>query len=217
MMDRHTRRIHNAKDTPCRSPNRPNLALYVAGFLILAMAAYGPIHSSTAITHLPTSALCLVSRTWAMCCRIWLPAGCRVWRMAHARRFRSGPGGVFGTLALTAAEDRPGITWRRTIRAWCGTAAHRAGLRRAAGRDAAEVRLALPVLVAFGALGVWWWSATGDLRPYLLIQLAPLVLIPLIQWQTAAPVAQRKAFGLAIVLYVLAKFCEIGDRPCSRH
>ena len=52
----------------------------------------------------------------------------------------------------------------------------------------------------------------GDLRPYLLLQVLPLVLIPLLQWQARRPLSERMAFCIAIGLYVLAKLCEIGDQ-----
>lgn len=72
-------------------------------------------------------------------------------------------------------------------------------------------RLALLLLGGGAVASVFWWQVTADLRPYLLLQAAPLILIPLLQWQHRAPAAQRRAFGLAIVLYVLAKLCEVGD------
>lgn len=72
------------------------------------------------------------------------------------------------------------------------------------------------LLAIAGALSVWWWHFTeqagqGDLRFYLLIQGLPLLLVPL--WHTAygAPRDQRAAFGLAIVLYILAKAAELND------
>ena len=63
---------------------------------------------------------------------------------------------------------------------------------------------------------VFWWRMTdlqgaGDLRPYLLFQILPLILIPLMQWQAGVASAERRAFGLAIALYILAKLCEIED------
>ncbi|MEO7744407.1 MAG: hypothetical protein ABIR98_15835 [Usitatibacter sp.] len=58
---------------------------------------------------------------------------------------------------------------------------------------------------------VWWWTATADLRPYLLLQGAPLVLIPLWQARGQTPLAERAAFGFAILLYVAAKIAELGD------
>jgi hypothetical protein len=60
-------------------------------------------------------------------------------------------------------------------------------------------------------LSVLWWYWAGDLRYYLLIQGAPLVLIPVLQWQARAPMAQRTAFFIAIVLYVWAKLFEVAD------
>jgi hypothetical protein len=70
----------------------------------------------------------------------------------------------------------------------------------------------LAALVTFGVSGVLWWRLTGDLRPYLLIQAAPLILAPLLQWQAGVAAARRRAFGLAIGLYVLAKLCELADQ-----
>jgi hypothetical protein len=63
---------------------------------------------------------------------------------------------------------------------------------------------------------VLWWHATermgqGDLRPYLLLQVLPLVLIPLWQWIYRAPGADRLLFGAAILLYVAAKAAELHD------
>ena len=69
----------------------------------------------------------------------------------------------------------------------------------------------------FAAFSVAWWYLTGrhgegDLRPYLLLQALPLVLIPL--WQAAydAPPADRRMFGLAMLLYVAAKVAEMHDQ-----
>ena len=73
------------------------------------------------------------------------------------------------------------------------------------------------LLALFGVASVAWWAFTdrhgvGDLRPYLLLQGLPLILIPL--WQTVyrAPAAERIAFGAALLLYVLAKGAEVYDQ-----
>ena len=71
-------------------------------------------------------------------------------------------------------------------------------------------------LAGFGAASVAWWyfsgpAGTGDLRPYLLLQAAPLVLIPLWQWLHDSPRADRSAFGMALLLYVAAKLAELHD------
>ena len=90
----------------------------------------------------------------------------------------------------------------------------------AAGYAEAYQRIAksaLPTLVGAAMLSVMWWSitesdGTGDLRPYLLIQIAPLIMIPLWQWAANANKRDRIAFGIAILLYVLAKIAELHDR-----
>ncbi len=123
----------------------------------------------------------------------------------------------FAAIGLTAvgsgwyhlAPDNARLVWDRLpIAIAC------AALLAAAIRDVyrgAAGAMALPALVGFGILSVLWWSWTGDLRYYLLIQGAPLVLIPVLQWQARAPMAQRTAFFIAIVLYVWAKLFEVAD------
>lgn len=72
-------------------------------------------------------------------------------------------------------------------------------------------------LLATAAIAsVLWWYITqsygqGDLRPYLLLQALPLVLIPLWQFLYDAPRQDRLAFGVAIALYVAAKMTELFD------
>ncbi|MDB5769866.1 MAG: hypothetical protein JWM42_240, partial [Burkholderia sp.] len=67
------------------------------------------------------------------------------------------------------------------------------------------------VLAIAGALSVGWWHLTGDLRFYLLLQVLPLVLIPLWQAIHGAPHDQRIVFAMAIILYALAKAAELSD------
>lgn len=49
------------------------------------------------------------------------------------------------------------------------------------------------------------------MRPYLLLQALPLVLIPLWQFIYRAPRRDKLAFGCALALYVTAKFAELND------
>jgi predicted membrane channel-forming protein YqfA (hemolysin III family) len=73
------------------------------------------------------------------------------------------------------------------------------------------------VIIVLAILSVGWWHYTdspqrpGDLRPYLFLQTAPLVLVPLWQWIYRAPRRDRVWFGVAVLLYVLAKLAEIWD------
>ncbi len=79
-------------------------------------------------------------------------------------------------------------------------------------------RWMLPSLLLFAVGSVAWWSFTehggaGDLGPYLALQAAPLLLIPIWQWIAKSPRRDRIAFGIAVVLYVLAKVAELNDLP----
>jgi len=74
-----------------------------------------------------------------------------------------------------------------------------------------HITLRLAALCAFAIASVEWWRETGDLRPYLLLQGAPLLLIPLWQWRAHVPPRERVLFGLAVAAYVIAKALEAGD------
>ncbi len=101
----------------------------------------------------------------------------------------------FGALVLTAfcsswyhlAPDNARLVWDRLpIAIAC------AALLAAAAReylDAPAGALPLMLLWAFGSVA--WWRYTdlhgqGDLGPYLLLQLLPLILIPMMQWLSGA-------------------------------
>jgi len=76
------------------------------------------------------------------------------------------------------------------------------------------VRFNMGLLTVIAAFSVAWWYWTGedgDLRPYLLLQGLPVVLIPVWQWAKPAPSADRLAFGGAILLYAAAKITELND------
>ncbi|MEY2632240.1 MAG: hypothetical protein RIR00_894 [Pseudomonadota bacterium] len=70
-------------------------------------------------------------------------------------------------------------------------------------------------LASFAIAGVGGWVVSGDLRAYLLLQVLPLLLIPL--WQAGArrPRRERLAFALALAVYVLAKLAELGDHALA--
>jgi len=72
------------------------------------------------------------------------------------------------------------------------------------------------LLALFAVVSVAWWSFTegrgaGDLRPYLLLQGLPLILIPLWQAIYRAHGRDRIWFGGALLLYILAKAAELHD------
>ena len=150
-----------------------------------------------------------------------------LWALRHAERRAAlgaawpGYATFFIGVALTAigsgyyhlAPDNARLLWDRLPIAIACSGLLAGGYADAYGRIATSVH---PVLVSAAVLSVLWWSVTdalgiGDLRPYLLLQVAPLVMIPLWQWAAGVPSRDRIAFGVAILLYVLAKVCEVHD------
>ncbi len=76
----------------------------------------------------------------------------------------------------------------------------------------------LPLLLAAGLGSVAWWGwsearGMGDLRPYLLMQLYPMLLIPLLLWLYPPRYSGDRAILAVIGLYLLALLFDLGDRP----
>ncbi|RSZ61040.1 alkaline phytoceramidase [Massilia atriviolacea] len=197
---------------------RPNIALYLGAILTAAMLLGGPIpqpdgyHAfadGRALSGLANAADVL-SNLGFLLIGLYGLLHVRPSRPAHAMFFVAILMTAFGSSWYHLAPDDARLLWDRLPIALACVA-----LLAAALEDAFPARFAaLPTLAALCALGaasVFWWAATGNLGPYLLIQLAPLVLIPALQWQSGAAPARRRAFGIAIGLYVLAKLCELAD------
>ena len=201
-----------------------------AAILALAAAAmivHGPIHQpesyhafadGRALLGLPNAADVLSNLGFALAA-LW---GAWAFRDAVARRAlgAAAPGYLLfiAALLLTAAgsafyhlaPDDARLVWDRLpIAVAC------AGLLAGAYADTHirpySIRLTA-ALECYALASVWWWAATADLRPYLLLQGAPLVLIPIWQAQARAPRVERAAFGAAIALYVAAKVAELADQ-----
>ncbi len=198
----------------------------VLAIAAIAMLIHGPIlqpesyHAfadARRFLGLPNAADVLSSLGFAIAA-LW---GLWTFRNAHARRAlgASMPGyllfivvlllAAFGSAYYHLAPDDARLAWDRLpIALAC------AGLLAGAYADTHArpypVRL-VAVLAAGAVASVWWWSATADLRPYVLLQAAPLVLIPIWQAAARAPSVDRAAFGAAIALYVAAKVAELAD------
>jgi hypothetical protein len=72
------------------------------------------------------------------------------------------------------------------------------------------------LLSLYSVSSVLWWYITelngqGDLRPYLLLQILPIFLIPIWQWIYHSAMLDRLWFGAALLLYIVAKIAEIND------
>ena len=115
----------------------------------------------------------------------------------------------FGSSYYHLAPDDARLVWDRLpIALAC------AGLLvavRAENGPAIDARAWTILLSVAAVASVVWWHESADLRPYLLLQGLPLVLIPLWQAIYKAPRQDRIAFGLALFLYALAKLAELGD------
>ena len=76
--------------------------------------------------------------------------------------------------------------------------------------------ITLWTLVAFGVCAALYWSWTesqerGDLRPYVLVQFLPIILMPLILWLFPEKYIRSSLLMYAFVFYLLAKVCEHFD------
>jgi hypothetical protein len=74
----------------------------------------------------------------------------------------------------------------------------------------------LPALIALGLASVVYWRVTesagaGDLRPYALVQLGPLILIPLLAARYPARYTRGGDLVLVAAVYLAAKALELLD------
>lgn len=84
-------------------------------------------------------------------------------------------------------------------------------------RSSALLAGALAVAAPF-SVAWWYWTelaGAGDLRPYLLLQVLPIVLIPLWQWLHGRPRGERLAFACALALYLVGKCAELLDHQIA--
>ncbi len=124
---------------------------------------------------------------------------------------------AIGSSYYHLAPDNAHLVWDRLpIALAC------AGLLAGVWGDVREMKSAMlsTLLAIVAVFSVAWWYFTeqtgaGDLRPYLLLQALPIVLIPLWQWIHGAPRSERWAFGAALLLYVIAKFAELNDHEIA--
>lgn len=77
--------------------------------------------------------------------------------------------------------------------------------------EAPARRLLAPALIA-GLASVVWWYQTDDLRFYLLVQAAPLLIIPVALLLFAPRYSHRIYLLYGVGFYALAKIAEVYDR-----
>ena len=83
----------------------------------------------------------------------------------------------------------------------------------------AGLRLLPLLLVAgLGSVAYWGWSEAhgmGDLRPYGLMQLYPMLLIPLLLWLYPPRYSGDRDILAVIGFYLLALLCDLTDHPIA--
>ncbi|WP_143751278.1 hypothetical protein [Collimonas sp. PA-H2] len=121
---------------------------------------------------------------------------------------------ALGSAFYHLAPDNARLVWDRLPIA-LACAGLLAGVRaETVGSHNGKAGMALYAICALFSIAWWWVSdrhGAGDLRPYLLLQGLPLILIPLWQWIYRAPASDRLAFDIALLLYLAAKIVEIND------
>lgn len=120
----------------------------------------------------------------------------------------------FGSAYYHSAPDNNTLTWDRLPM----SAAFMAFLAIVIGEwiDPRIGRRSLPILVLMGVSSVVYWHLSesggrGDLRPYILVQFLPLVLVPLIVLLFPAPLSPRKHIWALVGAYIAAKVFEVLD------
>ncbi len=72
-------------------------------------------------------------------------------------------------------------------------------------------RFLLAPALAVGVMSVLWWQWSGDLRPYLWVQFAPVLCIPFVLAMFPARYTHRRFMLYALGMYCLAKAAEMND------
>lgn len=113
------------------------------------------------------------------------------------------------------APDNAGLAWDRAAIALAFMVWFAAILGERIGLATAIIMLPLLLVAALGSVGWWYWSETqgaGDLRFYVLVQLVPILLIPLLLWLYPPRYSKGWHILLVIGLYLLALLFDYTDR-----
>jgi hypothetical protein len=113
------------------------------------------------------------------------------------------------------APDNAGLAWDRAAMALAFMAWLAALIGERIGVKAGLLLLA--PLCAAGLGAVFYWSASemqgvGDLRPWLLVQLMPIVLVPLLLWLYPPRYSHGRDMLGIVAIYLVALLLDIGDR-----
>jgi hypothetical protein len=114
------------------------------------------------------------------------------------------------------APDNAGLAWDRAAIALAFMAWFAAILCERVDLKAGLILLPLLLVAGVGSVAYWYWSETrglGDLRFYGLMQLSPMLLIPLLLWLYPPRYSGGRDILIVIGLYLLALLFDLSDRP----
>lgn len=133
------------------------------------------------------------------------------WRTFHIGLLLTG----IGSAGYHLAPDNWGLMWDRLGMAVAFTSLVALLLADRLDRCIGD-RALWPLLVAGLAAVVYWYASEsagqGDLRPYLLVQLAPVLLAPPLLWWGREGQLARGPLWWMLGFYLLAKVAEVYDR-----
>lgn len=116
---------------------------------------------------------------------------------------------AFGSAYYHDAPGNATLVWDRLPMTLAFMAFFVAFISEHAG-EALERKLLVPALAA-GAASVAWWNYSGDLRPYVWVQFAPLAAILYTLAVFPPRYSHRAYFVYGLVCYILAKVAEFLD------
>ncbi|MDP1607107.1 MAG: hypothetical protein Q8L93_10800 [Rhodocyclaceae bacterium] len=130
--------------------------------------------------------------------------------------------GFFGAVALIGlasgyyhlAPDNAGLAWDRAAIMLAFMVWFAAIIGERIGRQVGLRLLPLLLLAGLASVAYWYWSETqgsGDLRFYLLMQLLPILLIPLLLWLYPPRYSGGWIIPAVIGLYLLALLLDLTD------
>ncbi|MDP2794003.1 MAG: alkaline phytoceramidase [Sulfurisoma sp.] len=114
------------------------------------------------------------------------------------------------------APDNAGLAWDRAAIALAFMAWFAAILCERVSRSIGLLLLPLLLGAGLGSVFYWDWSEArgmGDLRPYALMQLAPILLIPLLLGLFPPRYSGGRDILAVVGLYLLALLFDLADRP----
>lgn len=114
------------------------------------------------------------------------------------------------------APGNAGLAWDRAAIALAFMAWFAAILCERVAPGSGFVLLPLLLVAGVGSVVYWYWSETrgmGDLRPYGLMQIAPMLLIPLLLRLYPPRYSGGRDILVVIGLYLLALLSDLSDRP----